>query len=316
MRRLLLTYFTVTMILAVGCVKEVDTFQPIELTSGNIDRFFEAVQSNPVQASWDASQEKNIQLPGSSRVIVPADALITADGLPVTGEVQAAILPVFDKGQLLVNRISTVADGEVINSAGLIHIEITQGGQQLFLKENKTLTVQLTTARYNSQMRLFTGSVKEYGFIEWSLLNIGENPINSRDIESEEGEVIPGFEFYADRLGYLKVGVFIDSEDKGEGEVCLNLPHSFVPENTVAFVVMRDRNGVVFIPPTDGPRLPDLCRMGLPKAETAEVIVISEEEDGQYFYAQEPITISENLTIQIRPARATLSEIMLALEGL
>jgi hypothetical protein len=316
MRRLLFTYFTVTMILASGCVKEIDTFQPIELTSGNIDRFFEAVQSNPIQASWDASQERNIQLPGSSRVIVPANALVNADGIPASGEVQAEILPIFDKGQLLTNRISTIANDQVVKSAGIVHIEITQDGQPLFLKEDKTLTIQLTTARYNSQMRLFTGDVNENGFVEWSLVNLEDNPINSRDIENGEGEDIPGFEFFASQLGYLKVGVFIDSEDTGEGEVCLNLPHSFVPGNTVAFVVMKDYDGVIAIPPTDGPRLPDLCRMGLPKAAAAEVIVISEEEEGQYFYAQEPITISENLTIKIQPARAALSEIMLALEGL
>lgn len=316
MRRLLFTYLTITMFLAVGCVKEVDTFQPVELTSGNIDRFFEAVQSNPIQASWDASQEQTIQLPGNSRVIVPANALVTAEGVPVSGQVHAKVLPLYTKEALLRNRVSTIADGHIVKSAGALHIRIEQAGQRLSLSDDRPIVVQLTTALYNSDMRLFAGEENENGFVEWSLLNLEETPINSRNIyNNETGETEPGFEFITDRLGYLKIGIFT-SADKGEGEVCVNLPHGFSPRNTVAFVVMKNYDGLTAIPPTDGPNLPHLCSMGLPALELAEVIVIAEEEEGQYFFAQETITITENLTIKIQPARAELSEIMLALEGL
>lgn len=304
------------MFLAAGCVKEVDTFRPLELTSGNIDRFFEAVQSKPIQASWDASQAHTVQLPGNSRVIVPADALVTAEGGLVRGQVDAELLPVYTKGGLLSNRISTIADDSVIKSAGVVRINITQGGQRLYLSEDQPITVQMTTALYNSQMRLFTGQEDENGFVEWSALNLGETPINSRNIyNGETGEVEPGFEFITNRLGYLQIGIFT-SADKGEGEVCVNLPHGFSPQNTVAFVVMKGYDGLTVIPPTTGENLPHLCRMGIPAQELAEVVVIAEEEAGQYFFARETITITENLTIKIRPARAELSEIMLALEGL
>ncbi|NBC08033.1 MAG: hypothetical protein GVY26_12645 [Bacteroidetes bacterium] len=316
MRRLLFTYLTITVLLAVGCVKEVDTFQPIEMTSGNIDRFFEAVQSNPIQASWDASQAQTIQLPGNSRVIVPANALVTAEGAPVSGQVHAKVLPLYTKEALLRNRVPTIADGRIVNSAGALHIRIEQAGQRLYLSDGQSIVVQLTTALYNSEMRLFTGEENESGFVEWSLLNLEETPINSRNIyDDETGETEPGFEFVTNRLGYLNVGI-LTLADKGEGEVCVNLPHGFNPQNTVAFVVMKNYNGLTAVPETDGPNLPHLCRMGLPALELAEVVVIAEEEEGQYFFARETITITENLTIKIQPARAELSEIMLALEGL
>ena len=316
MRRLLFTYLTITMFLAVGCVKEVDTFQPTEQTSGNIDRFFEAVQSNPVQASWDASREQIIQLPGNSRVIVPANALITAEGAPVSGQVNAEVLPLYTKEALLRNRVSTVADNRIIQSTGALRIRIEQAGQRLYLSEGKAITVQLTTALYNSQMRLFSGEEDEDGLVAWSLLNPAENAINSRNIYNEEtGETQPGFEFITQRLGYLKTGIFASAE-KGKGEVCVNLPHGFHPHNTVAFVVMKNYNGLMVIPSTDGSDLPHLCRMELPAEELAEVIVIAEKEEGQYFFDRETIIIRENLTIKIQPARAELSEIMLALEGL
>ena len=316
MRRLLFTYLTITVLLAVGCVKEVDIFQPIELTSGNIDRFFEAVQSNPVQASWDASQAQTIQLPGNSRVIVPANALVTAEGVPVSGQVHAKVLPLYTKEALLKNRVPTIADGHIVKSAGVLHIRIEQAGQRLYLSDGQPIVVQLTTALYNSEMRLFAGEKNDNGFVEWSLLNLEETPINSRNIYNDEtGETESGFEFITNRLGYLKVGIFT-SADKGEGEVCVNLPYGFNPQNTVAFVVMKNYDSLTAIPATDGPNLPHLCSIGLPAQELAELIVIAEEEEGQYFFNRETITITENLTIKIRLERAELSEIMLALEGL
>jgi len=311
----------VTMVLAAGCVKEVDVFTPTEQTSGNINRFFEAVQSNPIVDRWDASQEHTIQLPGGSRVIVPASALKTMGGQTVSGNVEAKVLPIFNqKSNLLVNRLHTMAGDELIHCAGAIYIDISQNGQPLQLAVQKPMKVQLNSARYNSNMRLFKGAVREDSIIAWTLLDLPSHPINAVEIMDEEsGAETPGFEFVTPQLGYLQCGFYAEKTE-GEGDVCINLRRNnniaFNEQNTIAFASMRNYPGIAPVPFTGEDNMPDLCQRSLPNHEPIDVIIIAEGEEGEYYFATQFVTTMENLTISIVPERATLSDIMLALEGL
>lgn len=303
--------------LLTGCVEEVDQFQPFELTSGNIDRFFEAVRSNPIPISWDASQEKLITLPGYGRVIVPPNALLLPDGTEASGTVQAKVLELYSKEDLLRNRITTASANGIIESAGTIYIEVEQAGQPLHLKGDELIKVQMASARYNSQMRLFTGYQEDDGTLDWIEYGLGEAPIRSVELEDpESGQLVPGFEFSSPELGYLKCGTYL-SEEQGTAEVCLNLPFNFQSKNTIAFIALRDYNGLTTIPfEAENALRPDCCRDGLPTGEPAKIIVIAEGEEGTYFLEEKTVTIMENLTISITPEVASLSDIMLALEGL
>ncbi len=305
------------MVLA-GCVDEVDVFQPIDLSSGDINRFFESVQSNPIDVSWDASQEQTIQLPGSGRVIVPANSLLAQDGTPVSGMVQAKVLPLYNKSDYLLNRMATTSvEGALIRSNGAIDIRITQDGVPLRVKGNKPFTVQLATARYNANMRLFEGEADEVnGVVNWIELNFADTPINAIELtDDKSGEKVPGFEFESKRLGRLLCGQYVENE-LGEGEVCLNVPQNFLGPSTIVFITIDDYPSVAVMLPSNADNLPDYCRWNLPAGESAKVIMIAEQDSGKYFFAEQTVPIMENLTISIEPEEASLSDIMLALEGL
>lgn len=316
MRRLLSTYFVIVILLA-GCVEEVDLFQPLELNSGNIDRFFEAAQSNAVQSSWDASQEQLITLPGYGRVIVPPNALVSADGAPVSGTVQAKVLEFYSKGDYLRNGLTTLTPSGLIQAAGTLSIDIRQGDQRLSLAPDQLIKVQMASARYNSMMRVFSSFENEAnGAIEWKENGLVEAPVRSVEVENTDtGEFMAGFEFSSPRLGKLLCGFYIP-EVQGLGEVCINLPYHFEAQNTRAFIVLRDYNSLAALPFTGELNRPDCCRNGLPIGKTARIVVVSEGGDETYFLGQGQVIIAENLTISITPERAELSDIMLALDGL
>lgn len=304
--------------LLTGCVEEVDQFQPLELTSGNIERFFEAVQSNPLHKSWDASQEQLITLPGSGRVIVPPNAFLLPDGATATGVVQAKVLELYSKEDFLKNKVTTLGGNGFIESAGALYFEVRQGDQLLRLKPGELITIQMASARYNSLMRLFTGKESEaHGSIEWVEYSLGDAPIRSVQVEDPNtGALLPGFEFSSPELGFLKCGTYV-AQEQGTAEICLNLPYSFEAANTVAFIALRDYNGLAMIPFEAADALrPDCCQGRLPNGEPAKIVVIAEGEEGKYFLEQKTVTITENLTISITPETASLSDIMLALEGL
>ena len=262
MRRLLV-YFGFAVLLA-GCVEEVDQFQPIELASGNINRFFSAVQSEPVKVSWDISQEKSIVLPGYSRVVIPPNAFLLPDETAASGIVQAKVLDLYSKEDLLRNRITTAGAERLIESAGTIFIEVEQSGVPLELKPDALIQVQMATVRYNAQMRSFTGSASQNGALEWIENSLSEGTVRPVEIENpDSGQIIPGFEFSSSELGYLKCGTYL-LEEQGTAEVCLNLPYSFDSSNTAVFIALQNYNGLTSIPFEENDELlPDCCRSGL-----------------------------------------------------
>ncbi len=289
-----------------------DQFQPLELVSGDISRLFEAIQSNPIQISWDVAQEQDITLPGSGHVIVPPQAFVSPDGSEVAGWVEAKILPLPAKKDLLPESASTSSLGRLFSAYGGVKIEVEQGGVPLRLAEGKRIKVRMSTARYNSQMRLFTAQQPS----DWAGYNPGEVVVRSVELEDpEDGTLLPGFEMESPELGYLQCGAYLP-QDEGLAEVCLNLPYGFEAANTVAFLVFRDHESLVRLPFTGEELRPDCCLQGLPIGEVGKIIVVAEGEEGVYFFRERTITIVENLTINITPERVSLSDIMLALEGL
>ncbi|NEO88735.1 MAG: hypothetical protein F6J87_31595 [Spirulina sp. SIO3F2] len=74
-------------------------------------------------------------------------------------------------------------------------------GQPLHLKGDELIKVQMASARYNSQMRLFTNYQDDDGTLDWIEYGLGEAPIRSVELEDpESGQLVPGFEFSSPEL--------------------------------------------------------------------------------------------------------------------
>ncbi len=314
-----LVYITIGtgMLLALsGCQEDIDVFEPAELTSGNISRFFEAVQSNPLQYSWEASEEQVLPVPGSGQVVIPSNALATQDGSPVTGMVQANVLEIHDKGSLIRNNAATAAGGRLLETSGIVYLDIRQGGQPLRLANGRNISVQLSTANYNPQLRLFAGSPGDGSRMEWTEVNPEEAPIRALVFfDKTSGKWEEGFEILTAELGWLQCARYADTGD-GSATACVRLPLGFSRQNTATFLAMQSINAVIRLeePGEDGQYR--ICHGNLPAGLKGELNVITEGDEGHYYFARQPVIIMENLAINIVPEKAQLSDIMLALEML
>ncbi|MCO6477038.1 MAG: hypothetical protein J5I94_10485 [Phaeodactylibacter sp.] len=314
-----LVYITIGigMMLALsGCEKDIDVFEPAELTSGDISRFFEAVQSQPLQYSWDASEERVLPVPGSGQVIVPSHALAAQDGSPVEGMVQASILEIHDKGALIRNNAATAANNRLLESAGIVFLDIRQDGKPLRIADGSAIRVQLSTANYNPQLRLFAGIPSDGNRLEWAEVNSGEAPIRALEFLNENtGQWEEGFEIVSGRLGWLQCARYADN-GSGKATACVRLPVGFSRQNTAAFIAMQAINAVIRLDEAGEGGMYRICGSNLPSGLKGEFIVITESDEGNYYFSREPVIIMENLTINIVPEKAQLSDIMLALEKL
>ncbi|MCB0564276.1 MAG: hypothetical protein KDD01_07855 [Phaeodactylibacter sp.] len=316
-RHLVYIYIGIGMMLVLpGCQKDIDVFEPAELTSGNILRFFEAVQSNPMQYSWEASQEQILPVPGSGQVIIPSNALALQDGSPVSGMVQANVLEIHDKGSLIRNNIATTANNRLLESAGIVFLDIRQNGQPLRIADGQNISVQLSTANYNPQLRLFTGNIGDSEQLEWLELQTGEPAIRALEFFNQSnGQWEEGFEILTTKLGWLQCARYADT-NTGSATACVRLPVGFSRQNTAVFLAMQSINAVIRLDEADEDGLHRICQSGLTAGLKAEFIIITEGDNGDYYFSRQPAIIMEDLTINIVPEKVPLSDIMLALEKL
>lgn len=314
-----LVYITigVGMMLALsGCQKDIDVFEPAELASGDISRFFEAVQTTPRQYSWEASEEQILPVSGSGQAVIPPNVLATQDGSPVTGMVQANVLEIHRKGSLIRNNAATAANRRLLESAGIVFLDIRQNGQPLRIAEGRSISVQLSTTSYNPQLRLFAGNYYDGKGLEWAELHTGEPSIRALEFFNESsGKWEAGIEVVTDRLGWLQLARYVDNSP-GSATACLRLPLGFSLKNTAAFIAVQNIDAVIRMDETGEDGMERICRSGLPAGLKAEFIVITESDEGAYYFSRQPVVITENLTINIVPEKVPLSDIMLALERL
>ncbi|MCG8332685.1 MAG: hypothetical protein MI974_33680 [Chitinophagales bacterium] len=319
MRELLKQILGIGMIvLLASCGKDVDIFEPAVLESGNIDLFFQEAETAPVQFTWDATEEMTIKLPSKGQIIIPANAFIHENGEAVSGMVQTNIIEITNKAKLLGNRQSTTAEGMLVNAISTLRLDVLQNGQPLQLGNGVTIRVQVVDEEHGSNLKLFVGDDSE-GFINWQEAQNDEFPIRPMEIFDEETNTfLRGVEYTASSLGWLQCGSYLkDETEMGIANVCVELPLGFSTKNTVAYLVFRNYNTAVSLDDFNTEITPTACGDHFLSGYWADLIVIAQEgDDGGYFFAREFLAISENLTINIVPERASLSDIMLALEGL
>ncbi|HQU60029.1 MAG: hypothetical protein KDD02_03150 [Phaeodactylibacter sp.] len=299
-----------------GCQEDIDVFEPATLSSGDIMRFFGSVQTAPLQHNWDVSEEQTIVVPGEGQVIIPANAFTQMDGSPVSGLVQANLLEIHDKGSLIRFNIGTSSGGRILQLVSMINLDVRQEGRPLRLASGQTILIRLATTAYRPEMRLFTAAPADSGAIEWMEAPDTEKRIQAAQVfDPATDQWLEGIEISATSLGWMQCALYANTTSGGKVPACVKLPIGFTKHNTAVFLTLQNMNSVVPFNAFDE-TLPQVCQQGLPAGSKAEIIVISEGDEEEYYFARQPIIISENLKISVVPQKALLSDILFALDNL
>jgi hypothetical protein len=303
--------------LAPAC-QDVDIFEPLPLASGDIAQFFAQAQRPAIRYQWDAAEGRELVLPSKGRVLIPAHALATSAGKPVVGVVEASVVEVRGKGELIRHNIGTTAGNSLLESAGILLLEIRQHGQLLRLLPGQSIRIQLPVAAYHPHLQVFNAEKTDGGSWEWrEAAPGGEGALTAVHIYDAENEaLLPGVEFAVAQLGWLQCARYADSNATGKAAfTSVKLPVGFSAENTTVFLVMQNMNTVVPFLDFDA-ALPKVSRSNLPTGHKAEIIAITAGEGENYFFARQPIIITEHLSIDLVPQKTALPEILAALDAL
>ncbi len=104
----------------------------------------------------DNTRDTTLICKNGSRVNIPKQSFILAeDSTNVAKEISIKIKEVLQTDEMVLEGISTVSDGKVLQSAGMIYIEAHKDGQKLVLKKDQQLKVEIATTESLSGMELF-----------------------------------------------------------------------------------------------------------------------------------------------------------------
>lgn len=125
----------------------------------------------PVQTfNFNSKQEVNLMLKGGTKIQLPANCLLTADGNQYSGIAILTVREYCSYEALFIDRVGTVTKKGLLETAGSCDIRCASPfGDELFLKPGSpmTLNFRADSARYRSDMQLFTGKRTEAGKVIW-----------------------------------------------------------------------------------------------------------------------------------------------------
>lgn len=150
-------------------------YDPIE----NVNELFAALAKKQMQ-SYNVHSDRGeyIRCNDGTIVQVPDHAFQFADGRICEGSYKLIVEEAIRPSAMLVNRLNTAHDGNVLSTGGMIRINAVAEGETLELIEGKSIDVSVPTTEPNVEMGLYKGSRNEDMTMNWETI---DRPINITD---------------------------------------------------------------------------------------------------------------------------------------
>ena len=114
----------------------------------------------------DITEENQFKLSKGTEVTIPNDAFCHMDGTPISGnEVVMKFKEAFDFQDMVDERLFTQTEDQILETGGMIHIEASQDGKPLRLKEGMEIELIFPQQERKEGMELFLGNEDENGTI-------------------------------------------------------------------------------------------------------------------------------------------------------
>lgn len=148
------------------------------------------------------NKDTTIVCPEGTRLVVPADAFVYANGNPVTKPVSLAVTEYYTYTDMLLANLSTASNGRMLETGGMLYLEAAVDGKEVFLANDKSIDIHIPTDEKKEGMQLFIGEAMENGGIDWlpaassdtsvtGVFDVAEG--DTEILSQEQPEVLPTF---------------------------------------------------------------------------------------------------------------------------
>lgn len=252
-------------------------------------------------------------LASGTRIMIPADGLLRADGVPVAngGPIQVAVREVRTRSEMIFNRMFTVADnGQLLESAGMSQIRLSQGSVPLTLAPRKYIRVVTLSPTFITQMnsvQLFTGTpdTTKVQVGSWAPV-----PTSTQDstrifpVQTGFNFTLGSTVFNSNTLGWINCDRFINATPTTSVRVLVNAT-GVTSANTQVYLVFSALNAVTSAYQLNPPQPVFVCNQ-VPEGYSITAVVV-QHMGTQYYFGKQAATITANLqlTPPLRPVTET-----------
>jgi hypothetical protein len=143
----------------------------IKKTLNNTQDLIQEIKPQYLQ-SFNLNKQGNtiISSENGMTITVPENAFTTKDGKTVPQDQVVLKLEEFHQPMdFIFNKLSTISDGKMLESGGMFKITAEFNKQELLLRNDKKLDVEMPSKNIKPNMNVFTGKENSNGVMEWQL---------------------------------------------------------------------------------------------------------------------------------------------------
>lgn len=127
------------------------------------------LSANTAQTSTiNPEHEQTISSAKGTLVIIPAKAFVFEDGTTPKGMVDIVLEEAFDPSDFVLHNLTTMSDGKILQTGGMVRITAQSGGRELQLADGASLTVSIPNGgNFDPSMELFYAQPTANGGVDW-----------------------------------------------------------------------------------------------------------------------------------------------------
>ena len=165
-------------VMALSCDRTVDYVPPIADDPEPPAQIFQNNEVTVTEFQVVAEEGDTLELMDSTEyaptvLIIPENLCVYGNGEPCEGEMDVQLIQAFGKSDMIFNDIPTTTENMPLESGGAFYLNITQGGEQLYIRPDALFQIKAAVARTeaDSEKMLFYGLEEvETDIYDWRLL--------------------------------------------------------------------------------------------------------------------------------------------------
>ncbi len=115
----------------------------------------------------DPTTSQTITGPEGTVIIFRENSFVDKNGNRITADVKINLLECYDIAAMIGSKLSTTSNGKLLETAGMVDIQASSNGQEVFLAEDVRYDIQFPKKEEKEGFKLFYGQRNAQGQINW-----------------------------------------------------------------------------------------------------------------------------------------------------